>query len=216
MTQYYIYAVGFTAQILFSARLLVQWISSERAGKVLSPLLFWQLSVLASFFLMLYGILRQDLAVITGQTITYGVYIRNLYYKDFWNKIPALVRFFVICYPALAFSWLLWSEQSSLAAIFKNPEIGSLLMSWGVASQFIFTFRYVYQWYWTERQKESYFPLGFWLISITGSLMVFSYAIMRKDPVLFIGQLFGSVVYTRNIIIWFKQRRNNGEAIAVS
>ena len=49
MSQYFIIAIGLLAQLLFSARLLVQWIASERAHKVLSPTLFWQLSMAASF-----------------------------------------------------------------------------------------------------------------------------------------------------------------------
>ena len=66
MNQYVIFSIGFLSQILFSARLLVQWISSEKAGRILSPLLFWQLSIFASFLMMVYGILRNDLAIIFG------------------------------------------------------------------------------------------------------------------------------------------------------
>ena len=55
MPDYYIYSLGFIAQILFSARLLIQWWRSEKAGKVISPTIFWQLSVIASFLLIVYG-----------------------------------------------------------------------------------------------------------------------------------------------------------------
>ncbi|MEE4137122.1 MAG: lipid-A-disaccharide synthase N-terminal domain-containing protein [Desulforhopalus sp.] len=72
MSQNLVFAVGFLAQLLFSARQLTQWISSERAGKILSPLLFWQLSIVASFLLMVYGILRHDLAIIPRPTVSRG------------------------------------------------------------------------------------------------------------------------------------------------
>jgi len=36
--------------------------------------------------------------------------------------------------------------------------------------------------------------------------MVLSYAIIRRDPVLFVGQLFGFVVYFRNTQLWWRQR----------
>ena len=39
-----IYIVGFLAQLLFSARLLLQWIMSEKAKKVVSPSIFWKLT----------------------------------------------------------------------------------------------------------------------------------------------------------------------------
>ena len=56
-----------------------------------------------------------------------------------------------------------------------------------------------------ERARESILPLGFWVISIIGSLMVISYAVLRRDPVLIVGQLFGFVVYARNIMLILPQ-----------
>ena len=46
-----IFYIGFTAQVLFSARMIVQWIKSETAGRVLSPVLFWQLSLAGAMLL---------------------------------------------------------------------------------------------------------------------------------------------------------------------
>ena len=47
-----IYALGFLAQICFSARLLIQWIISEKEKQVVSPTLFWLLSLLGSYLLL--------------------------------------------------------------------------------------------------------------------------------------------------------------------
>ncbi len=163
----------------------------KKRGEVLSPLLFWQLSILASFLLMVYGILRNDLVIILGQIITYGVYIRNLHYHGFWMKIPRPVRILTVVFPVLAIFWLLTGETYSIHKLFDNKEISSSLMTWGVIGQFVFTFRFVYQWLYSEKRQRSILPIGFWIISITGSIMVLSYAIFRKDPVLFVGQLFG-------------------------
>ena len=44
-----IYVIGFLAQVFFSARILLQWILSERAKKVISPAIFWQLSLYLEF-----------------------------------------------------------------------------------------------------------------------------------------------------------------------
>jgi lipid-A-disaccharide synthase-like uncharacterized protein len=209
MNQYIIFSIGFLAQICFSARLLVQWIRSEKAGRVLSPVLFWQLSILASFLMMIYGILRQDLSIIIGQTMTYGIYIRNLYYKGFWDKIPRLARILAIVFPILAISILFSGNTYNFNKIIGNQSIPLYLLFWGITGQFVFTFRFVYQWYYTEKQKQSVLPIGFWVISISGSLMVLSYAVIRRDPVLFVGQIFGTVVYSRNILIWLRQRRTH-------
>jgi lipid-A-disaccharide synthase-like uncharacterized protein len=207
MNQYLIFSIGFLSQILFSARLLVQWISSEKAGRVLSPLLFWQFSILASFLMMIYGILRNDLAIIFGQSITYGVYIRNLHFQGFWKKIPRPIRIAAILFPLLAVIWLTTGDKYNFRTIVTNEDIPFLLMVWGVTSQFIFTFRFVFQWIYMEKRKKSLLPIGFWLISFAGSMMVLSYAIIRKDPVLFVGQIFGFVVYSRNILLWINHKK---------
>ena len=49
MESVFVYVLGFLAQGLFSARILVQWIMSERAKKVVSPTIFWILSLIASY-----------------------------------------------------------------------------------------------------------------------------------------------------------------------
>ncbi len=212
MNQYFVYSVGFLAQLLFSARLLVQWLFSERAGRVVSPLLFWQLSIVASFILMVYGILRRDLAIIAGQSITYGVYIRNLHYQGSWQKMPVLFRVVGWLFPLTALLWLMLGDSYSFNNMLFNKQIPLKLMLWGLAGQFVFTGRFIYQWLYIERIKKSVFPLGFWVISLFGSLMVISYAIFRRDPVLFVGQAFGMVIYGRNLRLYYRQDRVVKEA----
>lgn len=208
MNQYFVFAIGFIAQILFSARLLVQWISSEKAGRILSPLLFWQLSIVASFLLVLYGVLRHDLAILLGQSVTYGIYIRNLYYHGFWKKVPRLVQIVVIAFPIVAICWLISGETYHLQKIIGNEDISFALMLWGLFGQIVFTFRFVVQWFYSEKKKQSILPIDFWVFSIIGSFMVLSYAIIRRDPVIFVGQLFGFIVYFRNTLLWLRQRTN--------
>lgn len=87
-----IYVIGFLAQVFFSARILLQWILSERAKKVISPAIFWQLSIVGSYLLFVYGWLRDDFAIILGQIISYYIYIWNLDKKHQWKKLP-------FCYP---------------------------------------------------------------------------------------------------------------------
>jgi lipid-A-disaccharide synthase-like uncharacterized protein len=207
MNQSLVFGLGFFAQSLFSARLLVQWISSEKAGRSLSPLIFWQLSILASLLLMVYGIFRHDLVIILGQVLTYCIYIRNLHYHQSWRKIPRLLRVVALIFPFVAMFGLLMGQEYSLAKILRNEDIPLLLLLWGGAGQVVFNFRFVYQLICMEKTKESILPLGFWVISVVGSFMVISYAVFRHDPVLFVGQLFGFVVYGRNIALFLRTRR---------
>ena len=71
--------LGFLAQALFSARFLVQWIASERAGKSIVPDLFWYLSIVGSALLLAYAIYRRDPVFILGQSTGLFIYGRNLY-----------------------------------------------------------------------------------------------------------------------------------------
>ena len=66
-----IYVIGFLAQLCFSARILIQWLMSERARKVLSPTVFWILSLAGAYLLCLYGWLRKDFAIVMGQFLSY-------------------------------------------------------------------------------------------------------------------------------------------------
>ncbi len=206
LSKNYIYLIGFTAQLLFSARLLVQWIKSERVKKVLTPELFWELSLMASFLLFVYGWLRNDFAIMFGQSLTYFIYIRNMQLQGTWKKIPFPFRYFLLIFPLLVIFFFFNNNRLDISHLFHNKEISTPLLVWGVLAQVIFTFRFVYQWFISEKNKESMLPLGFWLLSLTGSFMILVYAILRKDPVLFIGQIFGFVVYLRNIIIELRSR----------
>jgi len=209
MNEWVIYAIGFFAQILFLSRLLVQWIKSERAGRVLSPTLFWKLSLLASCTLIVYGVLRKDIVIILGQAISYYIYIRNLRLKREWLKFSLAIRILALVLPPLAFTLLLMTEQYNLKDILFNASIPAPVLYWGGVGQVIFTFRFVYQWLVSEQKSQSILPIGFWLISLVGSLIMISYFIIRLDYVLIIGHVFGITVYSRNIMLWIKEKRDS-------
>lgn len=201
MKGYAILSLGFLAQGLYSARFLVQLVKSEKAGKVLSPVIFWQLSLVASFLLMAYGSFRHDIVIVGGQMIGYFVYIRNLQIQKVWQTFIFPVRLIFFLLPVVFFVYSFFYELVDFTHLLDNPEIDGLLLTWGSLGQIVFTGRFLIQWYESEKNKESVFPLSFWYISIVGALMIASYAIIRSDAVLFIGQGFGLLVYVRNIMI---------------
>ncbi len=196
-----IYSIGFFAQILFSGRLLVQWTLSERAKKVITPSLFWQMSLIASFLLFVYGYLRDDFAIMLGQALTYFIYIRNLQLQGEWQKSPKVVRGFLFIFPLLLIIYYYNNNTFDLDNLLRNEAIPYWLLVWGIVAQVVFTLRFIYQWIYSEKNKESILPFGFWMLSLIGSGMILFYAILRKDPVLFIGHIFGSMVYIRNLIL---------------
>ena len=201
MNPYLVFLIGIAAQILFSGRLLVQWIASERAKKVLSPTLFWQMSMAASFMLCVYGWLRNDFAIIAGQLISYYIYIWNLRAKKAWDTMPAVLRAVVSYLPVAAVCWFVIDWRETAEHLFQQENIPGWLIVFGTVGQFTFTLRFIYQWRDSARAGESLLPTTFWLISLLGSGMIIAYAIIRRDPVLILGQSTGLVVYLRNIMI---------------
>lgn len=197
--------LGLVAQGLFSARFLIQLIRSEKAGKVINPVVFWQLSLIASFLLMVYGTFRHDLAIVIGQLIGYLVYIRNLQLLGVWALFPKILKLFFWVLPPLFFAYLFVFWNKDMNILWDNPEIDLFLLTWGSLGQVIFTARFVVQWYASEQRQESYFPRSFWYISIAGALIITAYSILRRDAVLFIGQAFGLIVYSRNLWIALKK-----------
>ena len=77
----------------------------------------------------------------------------------------------------------------------------------GIIAQFMFTMRFVVQWLASERAGHSVFPMAFWLFSIGGGLLLFAYALYRRDPVFILGQGFGVFVYLRNLQFVLRDRR---------
>jgi len=205
MNNWLIYSVGFLAQLLFSSRLIIQWIQSEKVKKVVTPILFWQLSLLASFLLFVYGWFRDDFAIMLGQVLTYFIYIRNLQIQGSWQKLHRFFRVFLFAFPVIIVIYSFNNNQIDVHRFFKNENIPVWLIILGVVAQLIFTLRFIYQWVYSEKKKESILPLGFWALSLTGSILILIYAVLREDPVLFTGHIFGSLVYSRNIILLKKE-----------
>lgn len=199
--------IGFLAQIFFSARTILQWIMSEKAKKVVSPTIFWQLSLAGSYLLFFYGWFRDDFAIILGQLIAYYIYIWNLDIKEHWKPLPRPIRYLLILTPVIAIIYMLLHPQAFNTQFFQNKDISTGLLIFGALGQIIFTLRFVYQWLYSSRKHESILPLGFWLISLTGSAIIVSYALIRRDPVLILGQSTGIIAYSRNV--WLASYNKN-------
>ena len=71
----------------------------------------------------------------------------------------------------------------------------------GLAGQLMFSARFLVQWIVSEKRKKSVVPISFWFLSLFGSFLLLIYAIYRKDIVFTLGQLFGFIVYIRNLFI---------------
>jgi len=202
MTRWLVFGLGFLAQALFSSRMILQWIVSEKHKKVLTPRLFWEISLFASCLLFIYGYLRDDFAIMLGQILTYCIYVRNIQIMREWERLPRWLRIFIFIFPVAFLIYGFNNGMPDRVHLFQNRDIPLLLMIFGIAAQVLFTLRFVYQWWYSESVQESKLPMGFWILSLAGSLLIFIYAIFRKDPVLFVAHLPGIAIFFRNIFLF--------------
>jgi len=79
----------------------------------------------------------------------------------------------------------------------------------GFFGQCVFASRFIVQWIYSEKKGESSIPIIFWYLSIIGGICLLIYSIFRQDPVIILGQSFGILVYTRNLILIYKKNENN-------
>ena len=90
--------------------------------------------------------------------------------------------------------------------IFNLSTTEILFLCIGFVGQGIFASRFIVQWIYSEKKGESTIPIIFWYLSIVGGICLLIYAIFRKDPVIILGQSFGILVYTRNLILIYRKK----------
>jgi lipid-A-disaccharide synthase-like uncharacterized protein len=79
----------------------------------------------------------------------------------------------------------------------------------GFSGQTLFFMRFFVQWLYSEKHRRSIIPTAFWYFSIGGSSLLLIYAIIRKDIVFIVGQSTGFLIYTRNLYLIARERREN-------
>ena len=87
----------------------------------------------------------------------------------------------------------------------SNIEVIFLII--GFFGQTLFASRFIFQWIFSEKKGESFIPIQFWYLSIFGGIFLLTYAIFRKDPVIITGQLFGIIIYIRNLVLIYRKNK---------
>lgn len=193
----WIFALGFLAQLIFGMRIVIQWWIAENERRAVSPVLYWNLSVVASVLFLLYGVLRGDAVIIVGQFVAYYIYVRNLYLKRYWQDINVLWQIILLIAPfAIVYSTAFIGVDSEY-----NHQVWDIFLWIGFLGQALLNIRFLYQLYYSEKAKESTLPPGFWWLSVGGAVLIIAYAFHRNDPVLLISQGLSLVPYVRNVML---------------
>ena len=70
---------GLGAQLMFTARFVIQWIASERARRSVVPVAFWYFSLAGGIMLLAYALHRHEPVIVLGQLPGVVIYARNLW-----------------------------------------------------------------------------------------------------------------------------------------
>ena len=212
---FWVYALGFIGMVLYGVRLIVQWYKSEKAGKVVSPGIYWVMSSIGAVVLYLYGWLRKDFSILFGESVGYYIYMWNISIMGMYKKVPKIVIILQAIFPVVILALMMRDLPAFTDGFLRNPDVPPWLLVFGVLGQFIFEIRSLYQLIISYRQKKSVLPLGHWILAVVGGLMIIIYGLIRHDWVLVIGQ--SSIVLSfRNIMIHFASQRRERKELAES
>jgi lipid-A-disaccharide synthase-like uncharacterized protein len=70
--------IGWTGNVAFSSRFIVQWYATEKSKKVVIPVAFWWLSLTGSLLLLVYSLEQRNSVYIYAFLFPWIPYTRNL------------------------------------------------------------------------------------------------------------------------------------------
>ena len=86
-------------------------------------------------------------------------------------------------------------------------------LAFGLVAQLAFAARFLVQWIASERAGKSVVPLAFWFFSIGGGLLTLIYGLVKREPIIIIGQLASNIIYVRNIMLIWKNRASGSQTL---
>ncbi len=201
-------ALGIAGGALFYGRFYVQWLASERQGRVVVPMAFWYMSLAGALMTFAYSIWRQSPGAAFGLCFNVVVYARNvvLRWKEAGRLSPrrALALHgmaLAVTIAAVALTVALWlGEWRRNAQLPGDEALRNWLWAVGQGAYFA---RFGIQWALSEWQGRSVVPRLFWLLSCVGALCQAPTFFMRPAPdwVNGIGQSLNLLIYARNLVL---------------
>lgn len=185
--------LGLLGNLLFTGRVLVQWLASEKQGKTVVPVLFWWLSLGGALVMIVYGFGQLEIPFVLGYSATLIPYTRNLFIAYRPQRPPRNAGIILVsavllgCLSIIVF----WSEHGIKDSWFYFGLLGNA----------VFGSRFFLQWVQSEARRLSVMTLPFWYVSLVGSTLLLIYSFIRNDLAFILGFVFTVIPYTRNIIL---------------
>ena len=215
----WVYLLGLAGMGIYGVRIVVQWYISEKSRRIESPGIYWIMSSIGAIILYIYGWLRKDLPIIFGESLSYYIYMWNISVMGLYKKVPKPIIIIQALFPVAIIALIAKDWPTFVETFIYNANAGGdgtvgppsmALLLFGIAGQFAYEIRSVYQLIYSMKRKESILPLGYWMLAVIGSLMIIVYGFIRHDWVLVIGQ-FAIVFSVRNIMLYFISKKNEAQ-----
>jgi len=106
---------------------------------------------------------------------------------------------------------MLISIGQAISSVFYDAFVAKFdfWLVFGVCAQLLFAARFLVQWITSERAGKSVIPFAFWIFSMGGGLMTLVYGVVKREPVIILGQGLSTIIYVRNIMLIMKERKSN-------
>lgn len=204
-------AFGWVGQGVFTWRTVEQWISSEKAKKVVVPAAFWAWSLAGSVFLLVYAVYRREPVYLLGTLVNGCIFARNYQLsrkgaapaagrRALWPAALGLVLFVAIVIEAIG-------PNHGLVRF----DYALLWLAVGFAGQAFWIGRLVLQSIASERVGRPVLPASYFWCSVAGALLLFAYAIYRVDWVNMAAYGPNVIPYARNLMLMRKRRPSDAE-----
>jgi lipid-A-disaccharide synthase-like uncharacterized protein len=107
------------------------------------------------------------------------------------------------------------SVVSDIRAYFYDVFVAKLdfWLIFGILAQLLFTARFVVQWIVSEKLGKSVVPLAFWFLSMGGGIMLLIYGLVRREPIIILGQGLAVFIYMRNLMLIFRSKSDKSEGV---
>lgn len=213
--RYSLYSLGYLSSIAFTARFLLQWIKSEKAGKSVVPKAFWQISIIGNLLLCLHSWIQLQFNVCAVSACNAVIAWRNLNLMGEDSRQVTFKTTLMIMAAALISVAALFYVSSKNGNWFRIPvsfwteppvEMGPFWHTLGTLGIVLFSSRFWIQWFNAEMQHESQLNPLFWWLSLVGGLLSILYFAQMGDMVNLIGPAFGTIPYLRNLMLIYRNK----------
>ncbi|HTF87413.1 MAG TPA: lipid-A-disaccharide synthase N-terminal domain-containing protein [Planctomycetota bacterium] len=192
---------GWLGQGFFAARVIAQWLASERARRPVAPRVFWYLSCAGAVLLTAYSVLRGEVVMVPGYVVTLLIYLRNLRIESRGVERQGLSPFYLVL---LGIVIATGPYAFDLIGTHGRETASWSWLALAILGQAMWVGRFVVQWSHAERHGKSEFPTAFWWLTIAGCSLLLAYSLHRGDHVFIFGFLLSWFTPVRNLMLHHK------------